>query len=365
MESNTIASKNFSWNAVNWDALRRLRTRFLQFSEGQRSGAGDYWRSHSELESYDFTFAERIGWKWDTVLAELAGRGWTLPEGSVLDYGCGTGVAGRRVIAWARENRCANAAAVSKLLLWDRSRPALNFAFRRARETFPELAVEIAATGCSAATLVISHVLNELSSEGLEQLLAVASRAKTVLWVEPGTALVSRALIAARERLVPAFHPIAPCTHALPCGMLTPGNERHWCHHFATVPRSVFQDAGWGRFAKTLEIDLGTVPFSYLVLDRRPDAPRLPGASRVIGEPRQYKGFTKVLSCQDDGVRELILQKRDAPELIKKLKKEPGSLYRWERDGERIRGRGKGDLRTWVVRHRTARTGLILCRNTS
>ena len=337
MESNITDSKSFSWADVNWDALRRLRARFLQF-DNSPGGEADYWRSHSELESYDFTFAERIGWKWDAVLAELGHRGWTLPEGAILDYGCGTGVAGRRVIDWAVRQGQAKAVRPSKLLLSDRSQPAMLFAQRRAREIFPWLTVERATPESAPSVLVVSHLINELKPEGLNRLLATANRAQAVLWVEPGTAAASRALIAVRERLLATFRPVAPCTHALRCGLLDAGNERHWCHHFANPPTSVFQDPGWGRFARTLEIDLRSAPFSYLVLDRRADAAGEPTASRVIGVPREYKGFAKVLSCQEDGVRELLLQKRDAPELFKEMKKDPGSLYRWERDGDKIRG---------------------------
>jgi len=78
---------------------------------------------------------------------------------------------------------------------------------------------------------------------------------------------------------------------------------------------------------------------SFLVLDRRPAALAAPESaeSRMIGEPRYYKGFSKILSCQADGVQELTLQKRDAHELLKAMKKDPGSLYRWERDGDKIR----------------------------
>jgi len=360
MESNTTASNNFLWSDVNWNALRRLRERFLQFDPRQRdagpgtkdssgevaSPAGDpvaappdradYWRSHSDLASYDFTFAERIGWKWDTVLAELTLRGWTPPEGAVLDWGCGTGVAGRRVAeAWPQQ--------VHALHFSDRSGPAHHFAAARARAAFPELAVK-SSPGADIAPdmLVLSHVLNELTPDALERLLALAEKAQAILWVEPGTLPVSRKLIAIRERLLSRFRVVAPCTHQAACGMLAPGNERHWCHHFARVPGYVHTDPGWGRFAQTLEIDLSSVPFSFLVLDRRPAAqvgtPAAGSAeARVIGEPRHYKGFAKVLSCQADGVKELMLQKRDAPELLKAMKKAPGSLYRWERDGEKIR----------------------------
>jgi len=323
---------------VNWNALQRLRARFLQFDQREAEAVAapdrtDYWRSHSELASYDFTFAERIGWKWDTVLAELKLRGWTPPEGAVLDWGCGTGVAGRRVAeAWPQQIRT--------LHFSDRSGPAHHFAAARARAAFPDLVVK-SSPGADVVPdlLVLSHVLNELNPEALERLLTLVEKAQAVLWVEPGTFPVSRQLIAIRERLMPRFRVISPCTHQAACGMLAPGNERHWCHHFARVPGYVHTDPGWGRFAQTLEIDLGSVPFSYLVLDRRPAvAAPDPAEARVIGVPRYYKGFAKVLSCQADGVKELILQKRDAPELLKAMKKDPGSLYRWERDGEKIRG---------------------------
>jgi hypothetical protein len=330
MESGIIALKNYSWSDVDWNALRRLRERFLQFDE--TPGGGDYWKSERELASYDFTFAERIGWKWDAVLAELRTRGWTPPEGTVLDWGCGTGVAGRRVITeWRTSSQ--------KLLVTDRSRSAEHFAIRRARESFPGLPVERAdANAAPPALLVISHVLNELppGSDALERLLTLASQAQAVLWVEPGTAAVSRRLIAARARLMPHLRPVAPCPHPLECGLLSAGNERHWCHHFAKAPREVFQDAGWGRFAKLLEIDLGSVPFSFLVLDRRPLS--VSTASRVIGEPRHYKGYAKILTCREEGVQELTLQKRDDPEGLKAIKKDPGSLYEWNVEGDKIRG---------------------------
>jgi hypothetical protein len=335
MESNIIASNTFCWADVDWTELQRLRGRFLRFDEALPDEAGsqpdrsDYWRTESGLASYDFTFAERIGWKWDTVLAELKMRGWSPPAGTVLDWGCGTGVAGRRVVeAWPD--------AIRELILWDRSESARQFAVRRAQAVFPGLAVRTADR--VPDLLVISHVLNELSPESLRRLMDLAQQAQAVLWVEPGASVVSRKLIAARESLLGPFRVVAPCAHANQCGMLAAGNERHWCHHFARIPGHVHTDSGWGRFSATLQIDLSTLPFSFLVLDRRaPMESQDREASRLIGRARHYKGFAKVLSCQTDGVREFTLSKRDAPELFKELKKCPGSLYQWEREGEKIR----------------------------
>jgi hypothetical protein len=73
------------------DALERLRRHFL---EGGAARA-DYWHSKADLAAYDQTFGQRIGWKWDHVLADLARLGWSPPPGEVLDWGCGSGIAGR------------------------------------------------------------------------------------------------------------------------------------------------------------------------------------------------------------------------------------------------------------------------------
>jgi len=364
MESNITGSPDFLWSDVDWKALRSLRGRFLQFdprewhtsgpAEPAEPGAAvekaktprakepdrsDYWTSVTDLKSYDFTFGERIGWKWDTVIAELKARDWTPPGGTALDWGCGTGVAGRRVMeAWP--------GAMHKLLLWDRSDRAQDFAVGRARNAFHGLDVRAAAGPETVSDLlVISHVINELTAEGLENLLAAVRQAQVVLWVEPGTSDASRKLIAVREKMRGSFRIVAPCTHALACPMLAAGNERHWCHHFAKIPGYVHVDPGWGKFSATMQIDLSTLPFSYLVLDRRPAAMdskpekrEMPEASRVIGRARFYKGYAKVLCCQSEGLRELTLAKRAAPELLKEMKKDPGSLYRWDRDGDNIMG---------------------------
>jgi len=71
---------------------------------------------------------------------------------------------------------------------------------------------------------------------------------------------------------------------------------------------------------------------------RDPASGLLPaGWSRVLGEPRIYKGFSKLLSCQSDGVRELELQKRVAPEVYRAFKDgRAPSIWRWKEEGRRI-----------------------------
>ena len=326
-----------TWETLDWAALDRLRGTFLA---AQPTGVA-YWQSAGDLANYDFTYAQRIGWKWDAVLRELQRRGWFPPAAPVLDWGCGSGVASRCVLDVFGAER------FEALRLFDQSPLATEFAAQTARRRFPSLRIEPAESDWLAraeriGVLVISHVLNELDEAAGRALRDVIDRAEAVLWVEPGTFADSRALIAMREALREQFLVVAPCTHQAACGLLAPDNGRHWCHHFAAPPPGIMADANWVRFAQRAGIDLRSNPYSFLVLERRGLREPVPGAvpgecSRVIGAPRVYKGFAKVLSCQEAGVRELELQKRDAPDVFKALKdREAGAVYRFEIEGNRV-----------------------------
>jgi ribosomal protein RSM22 (predicted rRNA methylase) len=141
-----------------------------------------------------------------------------------------------------------------------------------------------------------------------------------VIWVEPGTYETSRKLIALRERLRGPFQVVSPCTHQAACGMLTPENERHWCHHFAPSPPEVFMDGNWARFAKLAGVDLRSLPLSFVVLDKRPQEPRV-NAVRTIGRPRVYKAHALLLGCDSAGVQEYRVTKREQPDAFRRLKK--------------------------------------------
>jgi len=288
----------------DWDRLERLRARFIA-----RQGSQPYWDDPADLEAYDATFGERIGWKWDAVLAELAERGWRPPDGPVLDWGCGSGVAGRRVRAAYPE--------ITRLILVDRSPLAGADAARRARVRFPELEVEIGDRGEPIGTLLASHVVSELDDAGTAALRRAVDRAQAVLWVEPGTPDDSRALGAERDRLLGTFHPVAPCVHEGPCPMGEAGNQRDWCHHFARPPKGIHGDRLWTTFAERMGIDLRSVPYSFVALDRRAFPPLPAGPGRVIGRPRPYKGFVKILTCGTAGLAEVGLQARDHKDTIR------------------------------------------------
>lgn len=310
---------------LDWRTLDELRAAYLDGS----AGTADYWKNDTLLRGYDATFARRIAWKWHWVFTELDRRGWSPPEGSVCDFGCGTGVAVREVLG--------KFSAFTQVSLHDRSARALTFATETVRREFPAVTVSPRLPE-ECGLLLVSHVLPELDDTGLAALLALAEKAQAVIFVEPGTHEVSRKLIAVREKLLPGFHPVAPCVHRAACGMLAAANERHWCHFFASPPPEVFQDGGWARFSRELGIDLRALPVSFLVMDRRAPAPAAEKSVRLIGRPREYKGHALLLGCDASGVSEKRLQKRTDTAFYKALEKNRAStLQRWTSEGTEIK----------------------------
>ena len=316
------------WNHPELTALRRMRERFLAGT----AGAQDYWKLPEDIALYDSTFAERIGWKWDAVLRELTARAWQPQSRHVLDWGCGSGVAGRRALAqWPQ---------LASLAVHDRSSLAMRFAAEKARTDFPQVKIIPPGNALPPDTLlVLSHVISELPARDLAALLDLARQAREILWVEAGTHADSRRLIAVRETLRDTFAAVAPCTHQRACGLLSAKNAPHWCHHFATPPTEIFQNARWMDFGRELGIDLRSLPYSFLVLERLRATPPPAGLAHIIGEPREGKGHLKVLSCQAEGVAEFILQKRDAPDLYRALRKgDAAPVHRWVFNDGKITG---------------------------
>jgi hypothetical protein len=194
------------------------------------------------------------------------------------------------------------------LTLWDHSPLACDFAEDAARRAFPTLDVAQATPGLLSAEapiglLLVSHVLNELSPDALRTLQALVARSDAVIWVEPGTNAVSRALSKIRNDLREHFRIIAPCTHELGCPMLAEGNERHWCHFFAPPPSEIFADSNWVKFGHRAGIDLRSLPYCFVAAERR----TVVGGeqhtvldsswSRVIGRVEHFKPYARLLNC--------------------------------------------------------------------
>ena len=336
---------------LDWSALDRLRATFLA---REAATTGPYWQNRAALAAYDATYAERIGWKWDALLRELRLRRWTPPAGTVLlDYGCGSGVAGRRVLAAFGADR------FTGLALHDHSPEAVAFAAERAASEFPALPrvdFDSSTSPSQPFTLVVSHVLNELPPAARDELVALAERAAAVLWIEPGTHADSRALAALRDELRAGHRIIAPCTHRENCPLFAETNARDWCHFFAEPPVGVQNNPDWVRFAQRAGVDLRSQAYSCLVLERgegiAPDlapsasvpcpAPASDSSSsllpaRALGRPEVFKPYARLLACDATGLHWLELPKRVDPALVKRLDKNPPvPLYALAHDGRRI-----------------------------
>ena len=323
------------WTDLDWKALDRLRQRFL----GDPKAGGAYWENTGDLACYDLTYGERIGWKWDQVLRELRLRGWRPRARDIFDWGCGSGIAARRVIEFF------GAEHFDTLTVWDHSAVAADFAAEAAQSRFPQLRVAQATAGLLAASepiglLVISHVLNELPPEALAGLRTLIARAEAVLWVEPGTHDVSRQLGRIRDELRATFRVIAPCTHEKGCPMFEPGRERDWCHFFAPPPGEIFADPNWVKFGQRAGIDLRSLPYCFIALDRTPGSAVMDESlSRVIGRVEHFKPYARWLNCDAQGLADLELPKRADPALFKELDRTKAPLvYRWRREGEKVLG---------------------------
>ena len=323
-----------TWTDLDWPALDRLRQKFLSGT----AASGPYWETPADLASYDLTYGDRIGWKWDQVLRELRLRNWHPPARTVFDWGCGSGVAARRVISFF------GAEYFDALTVWDHSPLACDFAAEAAQKEFPALRVDRATPTLFAADspiglLVVSHVLNELPPTALAQLRALIARSEAVLWCEPGTHVVSRQLGALRDELSASFRLVAPCTHAHTCPILTAGNERDWCHFFAPPPSEIFANPDWVKFGQRAGIDLRSLPYCFVALDRQKNTAAPEGLSRVIGRVEHFKPYARLLNCDATGLAELELPKRAAPALFKELDRTKAPLvYRWRRDGDKLLG---------------------------
>lgn len=296
------------------DRIHRLRDLFLEDGSSQATLA-DYWRSDADLQAYDAVLGARIGWKWDAALAECVARGWPRSDGAtVLDFGCGSGIAARRFAA-----RCG----AGEVLCHDRSAAAMGFAARRLREVVPGTNARALrdVAGARPDVLLVSHVLGELDDRGLDQLQQLIARSAHVVVVEPGNRAIARRLSTLRDALRAQFRVVAPCTHAADCPALARSDD--WCHFFAPPPPEVFTDGDWARTARALGIDLRALPYSFVAAVRDSGPPKPDGRGRVLGRPRLSKHEATIAVCGPDGIRDVVVDKRRQAALWRTLKKHP------------------------------------------
>jgi hypothetical protein len=283
---------------IDWDLLERLRKRFL---EPSAQGIRDYWESGHALAQYEATFAQRIRWKWDAVLAELRSiPAWDASQFTHLcDWGCGTGIATRATL------HAFSGLRPLPRLLFDRSERAMDFASSAITNEFSGALPQRLTQGRlpQGTLLLLSHVLDELPEQARASLRDLLRQAEGIIWVEPGTSSLGRDLPRWRDELMDLFRPLAPCPHEGPCGLQDLARQGDWCHFFAPAPAEAFTTAFWGTFSRRMGIDLRALPISYLVMTRRSKA--VPGrcepSARVLGRPRFTKGRGSALVCYPSG----------------------------------------------------------------
>ncbi|MFF8354022.1 small ribosomal subunit Rsm22 family protein [Streptomyces chartreusis] len=162
--------------------------------------------------------------------------------------------------------------------------------------------------------VTVSYVLNELTARDRATLLdTVASAARTVVIVEPGTPDGYTRVIEARDRLIAAgFRIAAPCPHSAACPIV-PGTN--WCHFSARVSRSSLH-----RRIKGGSLAYEDEKFSYVAATR---LPATPAPARVVRKPQIRKGQVLLDLCETDpSLRRTTITKRH------------GDLYKAARDTE-------------------------------
>ena len=243
---------------------------------------------------YHQTLAQRIGWKWRSVLELLKkeGRLEGLPTDlKIKDWGCGTGIAGIETIAALGDHHSIT------ITPSDRSSKAVRFAKKAIQEQFSGIQFSDEERGQDL--LLISHVMTELNEGQLQKLVSELSHYPYVLWVEAGTSAVSHRMMKVRNQLLDRFQVMAPCPHQKDCP-LTSGED--WCHFFAKAPQEAFTSKFWRDFADNLQIDVASLPSSYLFLGPK-DLETHQCEGRVIGSIRRHKAYQEYLACRKDNLQ--------------------------------------------------------------
>jgi ribosomal protein RSM22 (predicted rRNA methylase) len=214
--------------------------------------------------------------------------GWA--PGGHLDVGGGTGAA-----TWAAAATWPGTRPVT-VLDWAEAALALGREIAAANPDLRDVRWQRSRIGAaltleSTDLVTVSYVLNELSVPDRATLVdAVASAARTVVIVEPGTPDGYARVIEARDRLVAAgLHVAAPCPHSAACPIV-PGTD--WCHFSARVSRSSLH-----RQVKGGSLAYEDEKFSYVAATRLPVTP---APARVVRRPQIRKGQVLLDLCEPD-----------------------------------------------------------------
>jgi ribosomal protein RSM22 (predicted rRNA methylase) len=266
------------------------------------SGPGPQARLRADVAAYAATRLPATYAALAAVLGELRDRAPMFAPRSQVDLGAGLGAA-----VWAAAGLWPSLERTTAVEL----EPAMLEAGRRLAASGPAVVAACAwrqadARGGPAEETVdlvtIGYLLNELdaaaSSQALER--AWAATAGALVVVEPGTPDGYRRILAVREQLLGlGGFIVAPCPHDRAC----PLGEGDWCHFAVRLPRSAAH-----RAAKAAQAGFEDEKFAYVVAAREEVAR---ASARVLRHPQVRGGHVRLELCAEDGLRNVVVSKRD------------------------------------------------------
>lgn len=166
--------------------------------------------------------------------------------------------------------------------------------------------------------VLIAYVLGEIGPAHMDVILDRAWRATgdALVIVEPGTPAGYRRVKHARDFLRSrGGFSVAPCPHEPPCDV----SEDDWCHFSVRLPRSKMH-----RSVKGAELSYEDEKYSYVAMSRTPAARPY---SRILRHPQVRKGHIYLQLCTPQGVRTIVVSKRDRELYSRARKSSWGDIF--------------------------------------
>lgn len=160
--------------------------------------------------------------------------------------------------------------------------------------------------------VTISYVLNELEKSLQEKIIKQLWNKSNdlIIIVEPGTPIGYSNILLAREILITLGGKVlAPCIGKYKC----PIKDNDWCHFSKRIERSKYH-----RLLKDGTESFEDEKFSYLVVSKSEKTQE--NYSRIVRHPQILKGHTELTLCNEKGLENITISKKDG-ELYKKAKK--------------------------------------------
>ena len=241
----------------------------------------------------------------NSAVINQLGRRW--PDAAfstLLDLGAGSGSA-----SWAACTLLSSLQSVT-LIERDPRLVALGQRLAAAADLHPMNAALWQTQALQEATLptsdlvIASYVLNELAADECIDLVGSMWQAtsQALVLIEPGTTPCFNRLQMLRSMLLEqGGYLLAPCPHTHAC----PLAADDWCHFAQRVSRSTQH-----RLFKRGDLGYEDEKFFYLIFTRT-EQPR--AAGRIVRHPQRRSGHVHLRVCQEDGLRDAVVSRRDGP----------------------------------------------------